>query len=626
MPRNLLSVLIVFLCISTGRAQTNPVLVATQARFDLMAGSTVGALTTGYLLTGGGAVGRQTWIDPTNQPLSYTVSFNICHFAWTEAAFNFTPASNGPVTITLRGPWEQSSNGLIYRQEVLWDACSATNATIVNGSFEAVSGGVPAGWTPAYGDPAVDTGPVTPVDGTNYTRVWHDGPWNYTFAVTGGLPVTLHFFARANFPTNFTDMAILSGTNTPAHLAALKFMRGANMGDYLETPPGQVWGSPYTTADFINIRSQGFDHVRIPTGWNYHVGPAPDFTISNSFFALEDFMVTNALNQGLGVIINIHNWNEFATNAPANTNEFYALWRQIAAYYSNSPPPVTFELINEPNGPGSSTAILNPIYAEVIRQIRLTNPNRTIFMDPGQWNGISELANVLLPDTDSNLIVTVHCYDPFYFTHQGATWPGPDTATTGVIFPGPPLTPLIPAGGIGAYVTNWIADYNTIPAGGNPSSPIAFVSELQMARQWSDHYGRPVHVGEFGAYSAYADTHSRANFYTTFRSTLDGLGLGWAMWDWNAGFHYWDANTGQPVPGMPAALFPTPKLTTTAPGKIQFDSAVAKTFIIERTSSIGQPANWSGIRTQTLTSPTFYFADPAAGQTNTTFYRARWVK
>jgi endoglucanase len=626
MLRTISSAIFIGLCIPTGHAQTNPVQVATQARFDLIASSSVRALTNGYMLAGDASVARQNWIDPTNQPLSYTVSFTICHYAWTEAAFKFTPASNGTVTLTLRGPWEQSPNGLIYRQEVLWDAGSATNATIANGSFEIVSGGIPAGWTPAYGDPAVNTGPVTPVNGTNYARVWHDGPWNYTFAVTSGLPVTLHFYARANFPTDFTEMTRITSTNTPAHLAALKFMRGANMGNYLEAPLGEDWGSHYTTTDFINARNQGFDHVRIPTGWNYHVGSAPDYIIATSFFAQEDFMVTNALNQGLGVMINIHNWNEFATDALANTNEFYAIWRQIAAYYSNSPPQVAFELINEPNGPGSSTAILNPIYAEAIRQIRLTNPNRTIFVDPGQWNSISELGNVLLPDTDSNLIVTVHCYDPFYFTHQGATWAGPDPATLGVLFPGPPPTPLIPAASIGSYVTNWIADYNTIPAGANPSSPIAFISKLKLARQWADYYGRPVHVGEFGAYSAFADTNSRANFYTTFRTTLDSLGLGWAMWDWNAGFHYWDPNTGQPAPGMQAAMFPAPQLTTTSPGNIQFNSAVAKTFVIERSFSLGLSSNWTGIRTQTLSSPNFDFTDPGAGQTNAAFYRAKWLK
>jgi endoglucanase len=466
-------------------AQTNPVKTASVARFDLF-GTGTGALTNGYMLTGDASVGRQAWLAASNQPSSYTVNFTVPHFTWMPAAFRFTPATNGTVALTLRGPWEQSPGGTIYKQEVLWDACTAVNTRLTNGSFEALSGDLPSAWWRTYGtDAAVDTGPIPPVDGTNCIRVWHDGPLSCNLSVTGGVPVTLSFFARAVFPTNFTEMARVPSTSTPAHLAARKFMRGVNLGNYLEAPPGQDWGSHYTTNDFSNIRSQGFDHVRIPVGWNFHAGPAPDYTLSNSFFGKVDFMVTNALNQGLAVILNIHNWDGFATDALAYTNAFYAIWRQIAAHYSNSPPALAFELLNEPHGSGSSTTILNPIYAEAIRQIRLSNPDRTMFLGPGQWNSIPELNNLLLPDHDTNLIVTVHCYDPFYFTHQGATWPGPDTATTGLIFPGPPPTPLAPAAGVSVWATNWIADYNTLPADGNPSSPMAFRSKLQFAGQWS---------------------------------------------------------------------------------------------------------------------------------------------
>ena len=128
----------------------------------------------------------------------------------------------------------------------------------------------------------VDTGPTTPADGTNYARVWHDGPLSCALSVTGGVPVALGFHARAFFPTNFADMARLPGAGTPAHLASRKFMRGVNASDCLEAPPGEDWGSHYATADFVNIRSQGFDHVRIPIGWNYYAGPAPDYVVSNS--------------------------------------------------------------------------------------------------------------------------------------------------------------------------------------------------------------------------------------------------------------------------------------------------------------------------------------------------------
>jgi hypothetical protein len=221
--------------------------------------------------------------------------------------------------------------------------------------------------------------------------------------------------------------------------------------------------------------------------------------------------------------------------------------------------------------------------------------------------------------------VTVHCYDPFYFTHQGATWPGPDTATTGLIFPGPPATPLAPAAGVSVWVTNWIADYNTLPAEGNPSSPIAFRSRLEFAGQWSAYYGRPVHVGEFGCYTV-AEPASRARFYTEFRSATDAQGLGWAMWDWNAGFRYWDPTTGQPAPGLPAAMFPPPRLTTVAAGRIGLNAAIGKTFRLDRTRGLAASNTWAAVQTNTLTTAEWLYTDPEAATNGRSFYRGVWLK
>ena len=85
------------------------------------------------------------------------------------------------------------------------------------------------------------------------------------------------------------------------------------------------------------------------------------------------------------------------------------------------PTGLAFELLNEPKD-AATTEVINPIFAETIRQIRRIDPKRTIFVGPGRWNSIGELPKLRLPDDDQNLIVTVHNYDPFYFTHQGADW------------------------------------------------------------------------------------------------------------------------------------------------------------------------------------------------------------
>jgi len=201
---------------------------------------------------------------------------------------------------------------------------------------------------------------------------------------------------------------------------------------------------------------------------------------------------------------------------------------------------------------------MNPLYARAIAEIRKTNPRRTIFVEPGGWGSIHELKNLVLPP-DENVIVSVHCYDPFYFTHQGATWAGPDPRQTGIQFPGPPAKPLVPDPTLDLHpwVTKWIGEYNTLPADQNPSGPVAFTAELKYVRAWSDHYGRPVHLGEFGCFIT-ADPKSRANYYGAMRRVCNEENIGWAIWDWNANFRYWNEQKNQPMPGMQEALFGKP--------------------------------------------------------------------
>jgi endoglucanase len=360
----------------------------------------------------------------------------------------------------------------------------------------------------------------------------------------------------ATAQNNLPAMKRITDRNTPAHLAARSFMRGANIANYLEVPPGEHWGTPHTVADLKLIRAQGFDHIRLPVGWHHYTGPAPDFKISGEIFAKADQMVTNATALGLNVIINLHHFNEFTTDPAANTAWFHAIWRQVAAHYAGAPPGVAFELLNEPKD-AATTVVLNPIFAQTIRDIRRTNPHRTLFVGPGLWNSPGELVNLRLPDDDQNIIVTLHCYDPMLFTHQGADWAGPEHRVTGIIFPGPPKTPLTPDPSLGlkSWVLNQIHQYNTLPTESNPSGPHAFLSKIQQAKKWSEEFGRPVHFGEFGAFTR-ADQESRVHYYAAFRQALDAAGIGWAIWDWKSGFNYWDPKTQQPLPGMREALFP----------------------------------------------------------------------
>ncbi|HEX9047877.1 MAG TPA: glycoside hydrolase family 5 protein [Verrucomicrobiae bacterium] len=354
-------------------------------------------------------------------------------------------------------------------------------------------------------------------------------------------------------PENPPGMKPLPNHHTPAYRAAGKFLRGVNLGDYLESNRHHRW-IQVSADEFPQIEKEGFDHVRVPIGWHQYAGPGPNFTLEPEIFSLADSVVSNALKNKLSVIINIHHFNALDRDPTNATPEFLAIWQQIAAHYQKFPKQLAFELDNEPHD-AATTAVMNPIYARAIAAIRGANPKRTIFVEPGGWGSIADLKKLVLPD-DDNVIVSVHCYDPFYFTHQGATWTGGETPVTGIIFPGPPPQPLIPDPNLKLkpYQLDWIKKYNTLPAEQNPSSPRAFTEKLAYLRAWSDYYGRPIHLGEFGAYTK-ADEASRINFYTSFRRAAEREKIGWCIWDWSAGFRYWDKANQRPMPGMRAALF-----------------------------------------------------------------------
>ena len=100
-----------------------------------------------------------------------------------------------------------------------------------------------------------------------------------------------------------------AAAENPASLALEHFRRGANFGNYLEVPPEQNWALTYTLDDIKNVKKEGFDHIRLPIGWHHYAGPGPAFKLSPVIFQKVDFIVTNSLNEGLAVIINIHHFD-----------------------------------------------------------------------------------------------------------------------------------------------------------------------------------------------------------------------------------------------------------------------------------------------------------------------------
>ena len=305
------------------------------------------------------------------------------------------------------------------------------------------------------------------------------------------------------------------GASPRALAAASAIGRGVNFGNMLEAPTEGAWGLSVTD-DFIDkAASAGFTSVRLPVRWSNHASATAPFTIDPAFMARVESVVDRLLSKGLVVVLNMHHYRqldgdpvdagETPVAAAALDLRFVMLWEQIAERFKGRGDRLVLELYNEPHNRLNGEP-WNVLAARALGVVRKSNPQRVVVIGPTSWNSASDLSKLKLPN-DANLIVTVHDYNPFAFTHQGAEW----------------VSPVLPLG-VTCCSAAQVAD---------------MTAPLDAAKAWSAAKRYPVFVGEFGAYGK-ADEASRITFNRTMRDAMESRGMSWAYWEFAAGFGVYD--------------------------------------------------------------------------------------
>lgn len=302
--------------------------------------------------------------------------------------------------------------------------------------------------------------------------------------------------------------------------------RGVNFGNALEAPYEGAWGVVLKEEYFRLIREAGFDTVRIPIRWSAHAQGTPPYTIDEKFFRRVDWAIDQALQQELVVVINIHHYDELMSDPEGHRERFLALWEQIARRYADWPPTLLFELLNEPHAK-LTASLWNELVGEALRVVRRTNPTRWILIGPTDWNHVRSLPTLELPEEDRRLIVTFHYYEPFQFTHQGASWVPGSMAWLG---------------------TRWE---------GREEETRAIIQDLDFAVQWARAQNRPLFLGEFGAYSR-ADLASRVRWTAFVARQAEARGIPWCYWEFCSGFGLYDPRAQQWREELLRALIPSP--------------------------------------------------------------------
>jgi endoglucanase len=339
-----------------------------------------------------------------------------------------------------------------------------------------------------------------------------------------------------------------------APAASTRFKKGINLGNRMEAPNEGDWGGSIVDSDFPFIAQRGFDHVRIPMKFSGHAQTSAPYTIEAEFFSRVDTVVNQALAANLAVIIDMHAYDEMATDAASERERFLGLWSQIATRYKDLPDSVAFELMNEPNG--DLDDVWNDFLAAAITTVRVTNPRRLLVVDAVFWADPPKLSILELPN-DANLLVAVHLYEPKLFSMQGKSWMGPEYMTTGILFPGPPAAPVTPveAATEASWAAQWFDDYNTLPAESNPSGPATVEAHVAFITDYQATEGRTVYNGEWGPQDG-GDMDSRVRLVTEVRRQCEQANVGWAIWEDPNNMQLMDSEAGTWVTPIIDALLP----------------------------------------------------------------------
>ncbi len=312
--------------------------------------------------------------------------------------------------------------------------------------------------------------------------------------------------------------------------AQAPFSRGVNLtGWFQASGPRKIQFRKFTKKDFNDIKSLGCDVIRLPINLHAMTNGAPNYTIDPLFFTFLDSTVNWAEDLHLYLMIDNHTFDPATSTDPQIGQVLVKVWPQIARRYKDRSDYILYEVLNEPHG--ITNQLWGDIQQDAIDAIRAVDTKHTIVVGPSGYNSYNDLDQMPVY-TDNNLLYTFHFYDPFMFTHQGATWNTPSMASlAGVPFPYDAATmPPCPPDLVGTWVEQALNQY---PSQGN----VAYVqSLLDIAINFRNTRNINIFCGEFGVYIPNSDTADRVYWYGVVKDYLEANNIPWTIWDYKGSF------------------------------------------------------------------------------------------
>lgn len=320
-------------------------------------------------------------------------------------------------------------------------------------------------------------------------------------------------------PRNRLDR-LAKGANVCRWFRAVRQESPEHLSNYITEPEAKL------------MRQMGLTHVRLCLQPKVIMDQATG-AVREQNAAFVDAAIERFHRAGLLVLIDLHNEDRPSELNPAWHEGFVRFWGEFAARLKHFDPELTMlEIINEPVFTGRE-AEWNAFNARLASAMRRSAPDHTIMTSGPNWGGIDGLRKLKLLE-DRNVVYSFHCYDPFPFTHQGATWAGPDVKPLrGVPYPSSPEAVATLLAELAQYPgsSKMVEKY-----GKEAWNKAKLAARFKQGIEWGALNNAALYCGEFGVFPPYAKAEHRANWFRDFGQVLAENQIGWAVWGWDEGF------------------------------------------------------------------------------------------
>lgn len=363
-------------------------------------------------------------------------------------------------------------------------------------------------------------------------------------------------------------VAVKGNVNSPLNDLSKKYLtKGMNLASWAEankiTSANPVdW--KYNEAVIKLQADQGLLGIRFPIDFDLYVvdrinvlnGTNKKIEIEPMLYTLLDSMNVWTKRYGLSYTVDYHAYDGSYSRAASKDPKFRAavssLWRVVAAHFVDEKrPDLFFELTNEPglslpDGEFIDQADWNILAQSMIDSIRKVDKTRPVIFGDTKWYSLDELIKNK-PLKDDYVIYCFHMYDPFVFTHQGASWTNMGSMKN-VPFPYSEerWSTEYRDFGMTESVPEWVKEQmKNYYKEGNKQH---IVNRLAKVKNWAYDHQVPLICNEWGALPNTAKIEDLNAYFQTMGEIFQEMDISWQVW-----FGIMDSDF-RLLPGMAEAL------------------------------------------------------------------------